>query len=162
LDKQRLTKLAGFLERFEDTPTKKFDMNTWGTMKPLRGTNKRNVSLDSPVQSLEVKCKTAACALGWATTIPEFAKAGLKLDIDIAALIDGSDEITGDVVYKGATDSIEAAAKFFDITYEEADIVFGADNYEYGISYSNKIKPQMVAKKIRQLLKEKTLSYRQP
>lgn len=59
---RRLLKLARFLERL---PPKRFNYNTY-----VGADWKGDAKL----------CGTTACAIGWATTIPEFRKLGLRLD----------------------------------------------------------------------------------
>lgn len=60
--KRRLLKLAAFLEKL---PPERFDYDRWVG----------NDWLGEP----DLSCGTAACALGWATTIPEFRRLGLRL-----------------------------------------------------------------------------------
>ncbi|MGH7749129.1 MAG: hypothetical protein ACREQ5_30855, partial [Candidatus Dormibacteria bacterium] len=59
----RLLRLADFLEN--DVPADRFDFAHW-VGKDWAG-------------APDLSCGTSACALGWATTIPEFQALGLKL-----------------------------------------------------------------------------------
>lgn len=59
MNKERLLRLADFLEK--EVTEAKFRMSTWSTKEDI------NV------------CGTSACAMGWATKIPEFAALGLYL-----------------------------------------------------------------------------------
>lgn len=82
-------------------------------------------------------CGTSACALGWATAIPAFAKAGLRLtqtrDSDKYVTIRGMrhrdrgyDE---NPTYRR---SIRTAERFFDITTKQAEYLFAEDVYGRG------------------------------
>jgi hypothetical protein len=95
----RLLKLADLLDR---VPEKHFDMTTWG-------------SLNSPMDD-DIKCATAACALGWATAIPEFAAAGL-------GLVAYEGHTNAIVKYQGHED-IYAGQVFFGLDYEDAESLF--------------------------------------
>lgn len=101
MNKARLLKLAAHLDR---VPPEKFDMNFFG--EASRAARHRN----------EVRCATKACALGWATSIPEFAKAGLELR--------AYPESTGaDVYYKGES-NFDAAEIFFGLDSIDASRLF--------------------------------------
>ncbi|SRR5258706_964630 len=104
MKKARLLKLARFVER---VPPQKFDMNFWARAK-------------GPVTRLP-RCATKACALGWATAIPEFKRAGLEL----IAECPGGDH--AEVHFDGSTGR-SAAMKFFDLDYDESEIFFGGAN----------------------------------
>lgn len=101
MNKKRLLKLAAHLDR---VPPEKFDMGIFG--EAGRAARHRN----------EVRCATKACALGWATSIPEFAKAGLEL----RAYASSTD---ADVYYRGESNLI-AAEMFFDLEEREAEQLF--------------------------------------
>jgi hypothetical protein len=96
-----LLKLAGLLEAL---PPERFDYSIWAddtTWSP-------SVPLTAPT------CGTKACALGWATTMPEL---GLELRAgDHAVLVCKVGER-----YAGAT---EVAAEAFDIEEAEAEYLF--------------------------------------
>jgi hypothetical protein len=59
---RRLLKLAAFLEKL---PTERFNYQFW-VGKDWEG-------------KADLSCGTTACALGWATTMPEFRRLGLQL-----------------------------------------------------------------------------------
>lgn len=65
---KRLLKLADFLEKLhaDKKRRKQFDYTNWVNRALWKG-------------KADLSCGTTACALGWATTIPEFRKAGLRL-----------------------------------------------------------------------------------
>lgn len=56
--KERLAVLADFLENFETTDERQFDLSCW---------------------SYKTECNTVSCAVGWATTIPALQADGLHL-----------------------------------------------------------------------------------
>ena len=92
----RLEKLSKYLR--EDVPRSHFDTAVWAR----RGFEDR-------------ECGTSACALGWATIC--FPGEGLRLEYD-----DSSD--CGGVVYEGEM-GFDAAARFLDIPFEHAVVLFG-------------------------------------
>lgn len=121
----RLERLTRLLES-EDLNPALFDMSTWS----------------EEVRNGQHDCGYAACAIGWATTIPEFAQAGLRL------------EVIGIEVYpqfgeRGYSPFVALAA-FFGISNDEARDLFS--NLTYGNIPSKQITPTMVAAKIRQLI----------
>jgi hypothetical protein len=76
--KTRLLKLAEFMERLPKEDREHFNMGVW-FMHAGAG-HGHGVSPGQVVGKKEItKCGTSACALGWATTIPAFRRAGLKL-----------------------------------------------------------------------------------
>lgn len=111
----RLTQLADVLC---NVPVTKFNMSYWG----------RYEGKDAPKQLDITKCGTAACAFGWACSIPEFQAAGLKL-----ISWGGRGEAMYYVVQLTTpcmtyTD-YRAAAKFFDLTWDEAAWIFNPVAY---------------------------------
>ena len=119
----RLEKLYNFLGTVEP---KKFDFSSWADTKT--GETDMNV------------CGTTACALGWAGSMPEFRKRGLKLGWEKSYW--DSSKVRGEVyLYSdGAIDAngLEAGEKFFGLTEEEAEYLFiptedaDADTIGYG------------------------------
>ena len=69
----------------------------------------------------DLSCGTSACAMGWATTIPEFKEMGLRLE---QTTRNGQ----GFIAF-GEFKHFEAAAKFMDITLKEAEYLFNPDQY---------------------------------
>ena len=92
----------------------KFNMAYWGNAKKL--------GLE------EVNCSTSGCACGWATTIPEFKKAGLSLEGDrylsSRGMLFYRNPKTGDTY-----EAFDAAMEFFGLTDREAAWLFGPDQY---------------------------------
>lgn len=89
-----------------------FDMSIWaqkkyGTVRPKVG-----------------DCGTAACALGWATTIPEFESAGLHLFVFTDGIGGFESEPRLKKFPAGDNDPFGVAAKFFDIPYGDASKLF--------------------------------------
>ena len=76
----------------------------------------------------DLSCGTSACAVGLATTIPEFAEAGLRLAVSTT----GED---AGLVYDCKEDgnyysNFRAVEKFFDILPSEANYLFSRGSYE--------------------------------
>lgn len=117
MKKKLLLKLAALLDV---VPDDKFDMHWWGFGDARMGT--------------EPLCSSSACALGWATIIPECKRAGLQLVAapgDAYAHIRLGDEINSN-----------AAATLFGITYGQA-----IDLFESGRST-----PKLKAAQIRRMV----------
>jgi hypothetical protein len=95
MNKERLRKWAKLLE---SVAPENFNMRHYG-------------DAGKPIGSKPV-CATAACALGWATAVPEFHKAGLRL-----VAYPGDRFAT--VEYKGLQEE-EAAVAFFGIDAADA------------------------------------------
>ena len=114
MHRRRLRKLAAFLESGYIKP-KWFNMGRWaeGGFK-------------------EKQCGSAACALGWATTI--FRDLNLEGDTPM---------------YRGRV-GFAAGEAFFGISFEEAEYLFAPDAYNY--KQENKIPAKAAAKHIRKLL----------
>jgi hypothetical protein len=96
MNKRRMLKWANFLDALP--PGEHFNMKFYGEI--------RGGMRDKPVRA------TSACALGWATAIPEFNRAGLEL-----LARKGSTE--GHVYYMGESTE-NAAMMFFGISFEDA------------------------------------------
>lgn len=110
---QRLRVLQEALRADSANPSGiRFDMEVWG----------RSDREDFPVD-----CRTQACALGFATTIPEFSKAGLNANY----FRDPRSEERGFALqptYLGNT-NFAAASAFFDIRYDQALFLFDSSYY---------------------------------
>jgi len=65
------------------------------------------------VQDMVHNCGSTACALGWAALYPEFRELGLSVDTDEVVSFNGVFEFT-------------AGARFFALTDDEADGLFGS------------------------------------
>jgi len=116
MNAKRLLTLANVLD---SVPDEQFDINLFWEGKPH-------------------DCGFVGCALGWATTIPEFAKAGF-----------GRDEGLGYPIFGGQT-SISAGASFFGLDYDDAYLMF------MPVGYRELYRPATakdVADKIRRFLK---------
>jgi hypothetical protein len=132
--KKRLLTLAKFLRT---VPKKRFRMSTWATGK-FCGDQKE------PEHN---ECGTAACAAGWACTIPEFQRAGLSLD---ESSFWGGDSLTPH--YKGK-EEWDALQKFFGLPDKYYDVLsdlygslampedylFGGDNPDDPIQAAKRI-----------------------
>lgn len=98
MNKERLLRLADFLET--TVSEEQFSLHTW-----MSG----NVG----------ECGTVACACGWATQIPEFAEAGLKIE---------PRQFANTIVYGGHA-GFSAAMLFFDLDYNESEYLFDSVRY---------------------------------
>ena len=71
-------------------------------------------------------CGTVACAMGWAVSIPSFRRAGLELKTSRF-----DDGIQWSELSYLSFDNFQASAKFFGITFGEADELFNPqEGYE--------------------------------
>lgn len=116
MNKKRLLKLAEFLEN--EVPRKRFDMGQWGGHSGFH----------------ENKCGSAACALGWATTIPAFRRAGLIFSE------------RGIPTFEGEWGE-DAGARFFNLPRGQATTLFMPGSYP-----NHRATPKQVAKRIRKLV----------
>jgi hypothetical protein len=101
---RRLLKLAAFLEKLPDN---RFDYGLWV------GPNWKG--------DADFLCGTTACALGWATTMPEFRSLGLVMDRVRVV----KDEKTGKYGH-------QAAVRVFGLTANESDYLFTPRKPLYG------------------------------
>lgn len=131
----RLLRLAAFLD---DVPPHRFDYSRWV------GTDWKGKE--------DLSCGTTACALGWATTMPEFRRLGLRLGLDMG---------TGVVHLKTQrpnfwSSPIYASEKVFGLTYKEHGYLFGAAEGPSGErSLAEGARATTVAKHIRRFVKRK-------
>ena len=122
---RRLLKLAAFLET--KVPRKQFDMKDRLSTKPE--------DLKDP------QCKTAACAMGWATTIPEFKKLGLKFTEQKNQYEETEYHVT---FGKDADYGMKSAEQLFGISDDEAWQLFNSQGYAET--------PKQVAKRLRRFV----------
>ena len=146
----RLKRLKKFAKILRTVPRKKFNLDTWGRKKALRKSSEEK----PPRNFVEIDCRTAACALGWAALDKGFIKDGLHLKWD--------GEGNADVYYKQKIDE-EAGAKFFGLTLEEAGGLFmlhgSYPNYDdkifnYPVKKWKDVTPTMVALKVEILIEK--------
>lgn len=119
---RRLTILARFMKSLPASTARKFDMGTWfehstDDHQPHVHGLKRGTFVQRAHMN---KCGTVACALGWAATVPSFARAGLKLKVDY---IGPDGHISGGVEF-GKARGTEAAENFFEIDAYQAEYLF--------------------------------------
>ena len=105
----RLLRLAAFLET---VPNRRFYMYSWFDDIKAGG-----VVCDLPPPT-KTRCGTSACALGWATSIPAFRRAGLTVRM-----------YKGDMIRPlfGRLEGEDAAKAFFGITTSEVEELFLGD-----------------------------------
>jgi hypothetical protein len=124
IGKQRLLELADFLDRLP--PDCEFDMDDFAT----------NIEGGKP------KCGTAACAAGWAATIPSFQHAGYRLTRYLAF-----GTVTPE--FDGET-GFEALRQFFDM--DDYEVTKAFDNYDPDTEEKQPNDPKAAAKRIRDLV----------
>lgn len=144
---RRLLKLADFLDAL---PRKRFNYEVW-VGQDWQG-------------APDLSCGTTACALGWAATMPEFRRLGLKLDRSdrdpasgfIAPWMSG-----GTVKLPTGEVGEEAAAEVFGLTFDEACYLFDPSTDLYyaesaPLSPDEHATAKRVARHIRQFVEHRT------
>lgn len=118
---RRLTKLADYIMT---VPREHFDMGAWVQKYDA------DVGL-IPFHSdvVTATCGTSACAIGWATAIPAFKKAGLRAYVipekrDLVIICDRKPKNAELKAYRSNENSAAAAARFFNISFEDAEYLF--------------------------------------
>lgn len=134
MKKERLRKLAKYMDKLRVTTSLKFDMGAW--FIALRDENLAPARVKKTVQVIKGKptvvtecpvvkenfCKTSACLLGHAAMMPEFNKLGLKITTPqyySAPTVVLEDDDEGTIVEAAAgriffdLDVIQAKALFF-------------------------------------------------
>lgn len=107
---RRLTKLADFMNALPRSANKHFDMNHWFDHD---GDHVVRIPQSGATQEHLMDCGTTACAAGWAATIPEFNRKGLKL-------------INGEIRFGrlNASNDYAALKNFFNIDRNDASYLF--------------------------------------
>ncbi len=130
---KRLLKLADFLDAL---PRGRFSYSTW-VGKNWKGKQ-------------DLSCGTTACALGWATTMPEFRKLGLRL----FPPQDGMGARVG-LKNRPGTDEYDAAGEVFGLGfYDTQELFVPGDRGED--KPGDKATAKQVAKHIRRFVDEAT------
>ena len=122
MNTRRLLRLADFLEH--EVKNKWFDLTFWAT----EGWKDR-------------ECGSTACALGWATAIPEFKQAGLKLKVELSY---GQPRVPIYIPAYKEKERTSAGASFFGLSYDQASWLFSP--WWYPESHTSR---RYVAKRIR-------------
>jgi hypothetical protein len=125
--RDRLLLLADFLDQL---PPERFDFRHW-------------VGSDWEGDP-ELSCGTTACALGWATTIPEFRKLGLSM------CKPREEDLRGYVTLNGRQDSWAAGKEIFGIGAASFDYLFIPHGGEDGLEEEASAK--QVAARIRRFV----------
>jgi len=129
---RRLLVLAAFLD---ELPPERFDYTKW-VGRDWGGAE-------------DLSCGTVACALGWATTIPEFRELGLRLKLGANG---SSGAVTlGDSEYASYGTSIAAAQELFCLTSLQVNLLFVPS----GRALYEKSTPKQVADLIRSFANER-------
>jgi hypothetical protein len=151
---ERIETLKNYLENIpqEIIKKKKFNLNKWMAASKIRDESELPFSKIKKIKSLGQiivepnYCQTTGCAMGWATTIPEFKEAGLVL------ITGDSDIYSSHIAFKHKNKWYEhfaAAEKFFDIEYQTARILFDPTYYKF--EYTRH--PKYVVSRLNYLLK---------
>jgi hypothetical protein len=106
----RLIRLADFIEKL---PPERFDFSTWVG--------------DEWEGKPDLSCGTTACAVGWASTMPEFRALGLELGPIGPHESMAYPRLVGSKV-RGWSGAIEACTTVFGLTESEAAFLFVARN----------------------------------
>lgn len=109
LAKRRLTKLIQFMEKLPKEADKHFKMDWWVMHNDTAHVNGAHGLDEGVTVSKLLSCGTAACAAGWAATIPSFRRAGFVME-------DRGGELSP---------AIEPS-QFFDITHVQEVDLFGS------------------------------------
>lgn len=142
---RRLLKLATFLEKL---PSKDFNYSHW------IGSNRRSN------EPMHPGCGTTACALGWAASMPEFRRLGLRI-IPYNAQFNDSYKLIGIPLPDGnRLETYAAAQKIFHVDHDQAQFLFRPGAAIYGLGDFDRFDapgsdatPKQVAKHIRQFVK---------
>lgn len=140
--RERLLKLATFLD---ELPPSRFDLSTWFG----EGSDGRP----------DLTCNSTACALGWATAIPEFRELGLHGRVMASGVV---------AICMGEPDEsrspwglcVQAAGQLFGLSEPDVDLLFtpydGEDEDDVDESEDGHLSPlatpEMVAAHIRQFV----------
>ncbi len=135
--KKRLLKLADFLYTL---PRNRFDFSTWVG--------------DDWDGKANLACGTTACALGWATTMPEFRRLGLMLKHDDwCSYVSMVDDVRDDIVSGPEL----AAARVFGLDADEYRYLFTPRDYaDNPRGLPNTATAKMVARRIREFVRRQT------
>ena len=107
---RRLLKLADFLDSLPSSAAQHFDLDTWFCHEKKDHAHRVGPYITRRALN---HCGTTACALGWASTIPSFRKAGLKI-----------------ATRSFGPEPLRKAEKFFGLTTQQAEFLFvwGSDS----------------------------------
>lgn len=131
---RRLHKLVEFMASLPKSSAKHFNMRDYITHS---GNGHEHAIPKKPTAKDLHACGTAACALGWAVTVPSLRRAGLYLDVSV------------DWDGVGKLYSVEGSNEVFGLD-EDAD-----DHWETLFGSNNRDKsPKEWAKRVRKLLKQ--------
>ena len=112
-------------KKLETLPANRFDFEVW-------------VGPDWKGHA-DLSCGASACALGWATTIPEIAALGLVLrsnEDTVHGFVDLESNKPPTEDYEYSRRSINAAGAVFEISYEAAQYLFIPGSWDNGLEDS--------------------------
>jgi len=123
-------RLLGLVALLRKLPPEKFNYNTW-------------VGVDWKGKQ-DLSCGTTACALGWATTMPQLRRLGLRLSKDFSVML-----------LNKTYDPIDAACEVFGLTYSEAEFLFVPGQYtKWGTSPEDNATAKQVAAHIERFVRK--------
>lgn len=130
MNKRRLLTLA---KKLDKVPVEKFNIRFWIS--------------DRWKGRPDLSCGAAACAMGWATAITSFRRAGLTLQRR-------GQKPALRRVGKRTLFELDAAEAFFGIDNRQSRHLFMPQSYPYSETHFNyQATPKMVARRIRQMVK---------
>jgi hypothetical protein len=141
----RLLRLAEFLERLNPAL---FRIAGWtnGVERGVSAINGGKLRLKAGITEDDVNetaCGFAACAVGWACTLPDFQADGLYYNV-----LDG-------YPVHGQFENWEAVEAFFGLEPQQAWHLFSLSDYqEAGKDWREEVPPDEVAKRIRDMIGE--------
>lgn len=134
LSKTRLEKLIKYMESRPKSAAKHFSMKSW-----FNHDSDHDIKVGTVITAKHLHaCGTSACAMGYAATMPYFRKLGLSVKQGAWGAylhFNGNEDRTFDQVQQ-----------LFDITFDQACDLFGADKADRS--------PQSWAKRARRLVKK--------
>lgn len=162
--KDRLERLANLLE---NVPLDKFNMDVWvdlpdadfsdavlAAWSDADPDHTAFVDLDTDKALGKNVCGTAACAMGWATTLPEFRKAGYVMRTIRYETSDGSIMYRNPVPVRDGMQGFSACGMdFFALDEGQLDYLFLPSSYTDDNGISEPATPKRVANRIRLLIK---------
>lgn len=145
--KTKIELLEEFAKKLaKEVPQENFDMTSW--ISDSKFTSRVISKIKDFFKLSPKECGTAGCAIGWWPAL--MGNKGLKLE----ATIDAYNSVDIMPVYKGES-SYYAIAKYFGMSDNEAEWLFGPDSYlnEYPNIQSDKLTPKIVSKRILEFCK---------
>lgn len=144
MNKNRLLRLAELLEADAVQPNGiKFDLNVWAVPDGFDNLASDHGPYSERTKIIPVDCGTVACAMGLAAISGVFKDEGLTYTIESnGSLYPEYDNAQG----------FGAAAKFFEIRYSDATMLFSRDGYSEYMNMRGAVGERVVAAIIREFV----------